>query len=37
MPAMTEEQADRTLRILAELYADQYGMENVTINVEKKR
>lgn len=36
MPAMTEEQADRAMRILAELYAEQMGMENPQITIMKK-
>lgn len=36
MPAMTEEQADRAMRILVELYADQIGMENPKIAITKK-
>ena len=33
---MTEEQAERAMRILGELYADQYGYENPVITVTKK-
>ena len=36
MPAMTEEQAERAMRILAELYADQMGIENPVITINKK-
>ena len=36
MPAMTEEQAERAMRILAELYADQMGIENPLITIKKK-
>ena len=36
MPAMTEEQAERAMRILAELYADQMGIENPVITIKKK-
>ncbi len=36
MPAMTEEQADRAMRILAELYADQIGMNNPKITITRK-
>lgn len=36
MPAMTEEQANRAMRILAELYADQMGIENPVITINKK-
>lgn len=33
---MTEEQAIRSMRILAELYAEQMGMENYQITIMKK-
>ena len=36
MPAMTEEQADRAMRILAELYADQIGMKNPKNTITRK-
>ena len=36
MPAMTEEQAERAMRILAELYADQMGIDNPVITIKKK-
>ena len=36
MPAMTEEQAERAMRMLAELYADQMGIENPVITIKKK-
>ena len=36
MPAMTDEQAERAMRILAELYADQMGIENPVITINKK-
>lgn len=36
MPAMTEEQAERAMRILAELYADQMVIENHVITINKK-
>ena len=36
MPAMTEEQAERAMRILAELYAEQLGIENPKITITKK-
>ena len=36
MPAMTDEQADRAMRILAELYAEQMGIENPKIKITKK-
>ena len=36
MPEMNEEQAERAMRILAELYADQMGIENPVININKK-
>ena len=36
MPEMTEEQADRAMRILAELYADQIGMKNPKITITRK-
>lgn len=36
MPMLTEEQADRAMRILAELYADQIGMNNPKIAITRK-
>lgn len=36
MPAMTEEQAERAMRILAELYAGQIGIDNPAITINKK-
>ena len=36
MSEMTEEQAERAMRILAELYADQMVIENPVITINKK-
>ena len=36
MPEMNEEQAERSTRILAELYAGQIGIENPVITIKKK-
>ena len=36
MLEMNEEQAERAMRILAELYADQMGIENPVITINKK-
>ena len=36
MPEMNEDQAERAMRILAELYADQMGIENPVITINKK-
>ena len=36
MPEMNEEQAERAMSILAELYADQMGIENPVITIKKK-
>ena len=36
MPEMNEKQAERAMRILAELYADQMGIENPVITINKK-
>ena len=36
MLEMNEEQAERAIRILAELYADQMGIENPAITINKK-
>lgn len=33
---MSEQQAERAMRILAELYADQMGIENHKITITKK-
>ena len=33
---MIEQQAERAMRILAELYADQMGIENPVITINKK-
>ena len=33
---MSEQQAERAMRILAELYADQMGIENPVITINKK-
>ena len=37
MPAMTEEQAERAMRILAELYAEQNGITRPEVRVERKK
>ena len=36
MPEMNEDQAERAMLILAELYADQMGIENPVITIKKK-
>ena len=36
MSEMNEEQTERAMRILAELYADQMGIENPVITINKK-
>ena len=36
MPEMNEDQAELAMRILAELYADQMGIENPVITIKKK-
>ena len=36
MSEMNEEQAELAVRILAELYADQMGIENPVITINKK-
>lgn len=36
MPEMNEDQAERAMRILAELYVDQMGIENPVITIKKK-
>lgn len=33
---MSEQQAERAMRILADLYADQMGIENPVITINKK-
>ena len=35
MPEMNEDQAERAMRILTELYADQMGIENPVITIKK--
>lgn len=37
MPAMTDEQAERAMRILAELYAEQNGITRPEVRVERKK
>ena len=36
MPEMNADQAERAMLILAELYADQMGIENSVITIKKK-